>query len=104
MFKIFLHRKVEKNLYIIPKYILKKFYDLISDLEISPVPWRKWDVRKLKGLEDTYRIRLDKYRVVYWVNWKKEGNNNFKGRKEKESLHINKCIFWSSLCVDDERL
>jgi len=72
MFKILLHRRAEKNLYKLPKHILRKFYELMNTLEANPVPWREWDVRKLRGFEDTYRIRLNNYRVIYSVNWKRK--------------------------------
>ena len=72
MFKVFIHKKVEKRLYKLPKHILRKISELISILETNPVPWKSWDVRKLTGEEDIYRIRLNKYRIVYWINWKEK--------------------------------
>jgi len=52
-------------------------------LETNPVPWREWDVRKLKGFENTYKICLDNYRVIYWINWERKENNNSKDEKRK---------------------
>ena len=69
-FKVFLHRKAEKSLYTLPKQVLKKVYDFFSDLERNPIPWRTWNIRKIKGEENTYRVRLNKHRIVYWINWK----------------------------------
>jgi len=69
-FKVFLHRKAEKSLYALPKHVLRKVYDFLSDLGRNPLPWRTWDIRKIRGEENTYRVRLNKYRIVYWVNWK----------------------------------
>ena len=69
-YEVLLHRRVERKLYTLPKSLLRRIYQLISELEINPVPWRKWDVRKIRGEEDVYRIRIGKYRLIYWVNWK----------------------------------
>ena len=71
MLKILLHRRAEKSFDKLPKQILRKVYELVSELKANPVPWKTWDVRKIKGEKDTYRVRLDKYRLVYWVNWRK---------------------------------
>jgi len=68
-FKVLLHRRAERALYKLPKRILRQVYDLVSELEIDPVPWRTWDLRKIRGEEDTYRVRLGRYRVIYWVDW-----------------------------------
>jgi len=45
-------------------------FTISSDLGRNPLPWRTWDIRKIRGEENTYRVRLNKYRIVYWVNWK----------------------------------
>jgi len=68
-FKVLLHRQAERALYKLPKRVLRQVYDLISELELYPVPWRTWDIRKIRGEEDAYRVRLGRYRVIYWVDW-----------------------------------
>ena len=70
--KVFLHRKAEKSLYALPKHVLGSLR-FLSDLGRNPLPWRTWDIRKIRGEENTYRVRLNKYRIVYWVNWKAKG-------------------------------
>lgn len=35
----------------------------------NPVPAKEYDLKKIVGEEDTYRIRLSSYRVVYAVYW-----------------------------------
>ena len=67
-FKIFLHKKAEKSLYTLPKHVLKLVYDFISDLEDTPVPWKSWDIKKVKGTRSTYRVKLNKHRIIYWIN------------------------------------
>ena len=65
-----LHRKAEKTLNRLPKDTFRKVIQLISALETNPVPWRDWDIRRLEAHEETYRARLGRYRLIYWVNWK----------------------------------
>ncbi len=41
MFKIFLHRTVKKTLHNLPRHILKRFYELLTDLKVTPIPCGK---------------------------------------------------------------
>ena len=43
--------------------------DLIFILKSEPIPYRKYDVSKLRGREDAYRVRVGDIRLVYHVNW-----------------------------------
>jgi mRNA interferase RelE/StbE len=70
--KIYLHKKAEKSLYRLPMQTIRKVHEFITELETNPVPWKTWDIRKIKGEKDTYRVRLDKYRLIYMVNWKEK--------------------------------
>jgi len=64
-FQVFFNRKAEKSLYRLPKKVLGSVYELVSDLEVDPIPWRRWGVRPLKGRSSLFRVRLGQYRVVY---------------------------------------
>lgn len=70
-YKVQLHRKAEKALLRLPKATLLQAYQLISTLETNPVPWRDYDIKQLEAHEETYRARIGKHRIIYWVNWKK---------------------------------
>jgi len=35
----------------------------------NPVPTDYFDVKKLKGLTDTYRVRIGDIRIIYEVAW-----------------------------------
>lgn len=48
MFKVFLSTRAKKEL----------------------VPAKQFDVKKLEGLDNTFRIRIGKLRIVYAVDWK----------------------------------
>ena len=50
----------------------QRLLDLVGVLEESPVPSRAYDVRKLEGQDEFYRIRLSSYRVIYRVKWEEK--------------------------------
>ncbi|RLE92294.1 MAG: hypothetical protein DRJ55_04680 [Thermoprotei archaeon] len=46
-----------------------RLIELFKILKSNPIPYKKYDVAKLKGYRNTYRIRLGKLRVIYEVDW-----------------------------------
>ena len=58
---------VKKDLKDIPNKIAKTIFMKILSLQEDPFPS---DVKKIQGMENTYRIRSGDYRVVYEVNTK----------------------------------
>ncbi len=69
-YEVLIHKKLAKNLKNIPTNHLEKFAELIEILKINPYPWKEFDLKKIEGSEDTYRIRFGKYRVTYYVEKK----------------------------------
>lgn len=45
----------------------KRLLTLQHVLESNPVPAREYDLRKLEGFDDHFRIRISSFRVVYKV-------------------------------------
>jgi len=43
--------------------------DLLEIMKTDPVPARRFDVVKLKGYDNIYRIRVGRLRIVYSVDW-----------------------------------
>jgi mRNA interferase RelE/StbE len=39
-------------------------------LRTDPAPFRRFDVAKLKGYENFYRIRIGDLRIIYEVKWR----------------------------------
>lgn len=76
MFEVFLHNQVTKKLKKLDKTYLKRFAELTELLEKDPYPWKNFDLKKIKGIEDTYRIRIGEYRVIYYIE------------KDKKKIHI----------------
>lgn len=64
---VILHRRVIKFLRKLPNAYKDTFAQLIEILKINPYPKAIFDLKKLKGSDNIYRIRLGSYRVVYAV-------------------------------------
>lgn len=64
-YTILFKKSAAKQLRQLPKSILKKVASAIDDLADDPRPA---NCKKLKGVEETYRIRIGDYRVLYTVD------------------------------------
>lgn len=68
-FKVIIHRRVYKFIQKIKDEKLKnKIKDIIVRLEDYPLVLREIDVEKIRGLEKTFRMRIGKYRVIFFVD------------------------------------
>ena len=68
----FFTNKAEKQLRKLEPAIRLRVKELILVLEQTPVPADEYDLVKIAGEEDSYRIRLSSYRLVYRVYWEKK--------------------------------
>jgi mRNA interferase RelE/StbE len=59
-------KKLEK----FPKGIRKRIEELILILKENPLPYLKFDLAKMEGYENTYRIRIGKVRTIYKIDFK----------------------------------
>jgi len=69
LFKIKIKRGAVKSLERLPEHYRLKVLEILEKLKTNPIPYRDYDVKKLKGFEDTFRIRIGDIRVVYTINW-----------------------------------
>jgi len=76
VFRVVIHRRVNKELKNLQRAHLKKFAEAVEILKTNPVPWKEFDIRKIEGEENTYRIRIGDFRVVYFVD------------KENKTIHV----------------
>lgn len=60
-----------------------KLLDLFLKLKESPVPVDEFNVVKLSGSKNTYRIRIQKIRIIYDVYWKEKKIELLKVDKRK---------------------
>ena len=64
MFKIILSKSAEKSFAKLPSNIQNSCAEIFYELECSSTPIRL-DVKKLKGHQDVYRIRVSGWRIIY---------------------------------------
>ena len=64
-FKVLLHRKVKSFLVALDASIRKRIIERLRELE--DFPSTKLDIVKIAGEEDTFRLRIGKYRALFKV-------------------------------------
>ncbi|MCL5011711.1 MAG: type II toxin-antitoxin system RelE/ParE family toxin [Candidatus Marsarchaeota archaeon] len=69
MFSVKLSNKAEKQTLKLEPSIRSRVDELFTILESKPIPTADYDLKKIKGEENTYRIRLSSYRVLYKLFW-----------------------------------
>lgn len=69
MFEVYLSTESLKTLKKLEKKIAKKIKKLLLTLKTSPLPIKKYDLKKISGTKDTYRVRISKYRIIYKIDW-----------------------------------
>ena len=69
MFKVIVDKRVDKQLEKLPVVVNKLFQMLIRDLTQMGLKLDAWDLKKLSGIDKTYRVRLNyRYRVI--IEWR----------------------------------
>lgn len=69
MFEVYVSKKALKGLKEMPREYQERVLRLLKRLEENPLP-EEYGVKKLRGFESAFRIRIGKYRVIYKVDWK----------------------------------
>lgn len=70
MYDIVVHRNVAKKIKNVPKRHLRTLSLLLEVLKTNQLPYREFDLKKIRGTDATYRVRIGAYRVVYFVEEK----------------------------------
>jgi mRNA-degrading endonuclease RelE of RelBE toxin-antitoxin system len=84
MFEIKIKRKALRTLAKTDRKQRQKIKTVILILKNDPIPFKKADICKLKGCDNTYRIRVGTTRIVYEVLWdEKTILIHYVGRREK---------------------
>jgi len=84
MFKVESKKRTLKILKRLSGEKKNRIREVIATLKNEPLPFRNFDIVKLKGYENTYRIRIGGLRIVYEVNWdEKRILIHFIGPREK---------------------
>ena len=58
-------KRAVKGLEKAPEHIRRKTAEALDALQQTFAPVKLFDVRKLKGMEDTFRIRVGDWRIIY---------------------------------------
>jgi mRNA interferase RelE/StbE len=76
--------KAFKKLEKFPKSIRRRIEELILILKENPLPYLKFDLVKMEGYENTYRVRIGKVRIIYRIDFKNKTievlDANYRGR------------------------
>jgi len=87
LFEIRFSNKAEKAIKKTDTKLRKRLKKLFEKLAQNPVPAREYDLRKITGEEDTYRIRLSSFRATYTVYWKQKLIRVTKIKRRKEGTY-----------------
>ena len=87
MFELKFSNNAEKFLKKCDAKLKARLEDLFQKLSQNPVPAKEFDLRKIAGEEDIYRIRLSSHRTTYFVNWEKKIIRVLKIERRKESTY-----------------
>ncbi len=68
MFNVLLGRKPRKFFEALEDKTKERLRELFKTLETNPWPAKEFDLRKIEGLNDCFRIRIGKYRVSYEID------------------------------------
>lgn len=87
MFEVILTNKAEKQYHKLEAKMHARVKELLDYLQAKPVPAGEYDLTKVSGEEDTYRIRLSSFRVVYKVYWEKKAIGVAKIERKSEHTY-----------------
>lgn len=66
-----IHPAVDTFIKGIPEQSHKKSaQELLNDLPSYPEVLKRWDIEKVKGRSNTYRVRIGRYRIAFVVDKK----------------------------------
>ncbi|MEB3780828.1 MAG: type II toxin-antitoxin system RelE/ParE family toxin [Desulfurococcales archaeon] len=69
VFVVKVKRRAFKALERLPRDYRLRVLEALDKLSTNPIPFKRYDLKKLKGYEDTFRIRIGDIRIVYTIDW-----------------------------------
>ncbi len=66
MYKVKYHKNVVKFLQKQDKKIVKKIIGFFDEIKYD-LNFKNYDVKKLKGFENSYKLRISKYRIILTI-------------------------------------
>lgn len=72
MYRVVLTKRASNGLQRAPEHVKRRSTEALDALQESFAPVKLFDVKKLKGMEEVFRIRVGDWRIIYEVH-RKEG-------------------------------
>ena len=69
MFQVIISPRARKSIKKLPEHFRRRIIELLLIFRENPVPAEYYDIKKLKGYIDTYRVRVGDVRVIYEILW-----------------------------------
>jgi len=70
-----------------PNAYKQRILTFLDVLARDPIPYETYDIKKLKGFENVYRVRFGSYRLIYAIN-EKEGTIKILKVAPRECLQV----------------
>lgn len=87
MFQVTLGNKPKKFFNELDEKAKNSLKAAFTVLETNPWPAREFDLRKVEGLNDCFRIRIGKHRVCYAVNTETKEVTVYRIEKRSETTY-----------------
>ncbi len=69
VFNVKVKRRAFKALERLPRDYRLRVLEALDELSTNPIPFKRYDLKKLKGYEGTFRIRIGDIRIIYTIDW-----------------------------------
>jgi mRNA interferase RelE/StbE len=69
LFQVIASQKARKAIRKLPEHYRRRIIELLLIIRENPVPAEYYDIKKLKGYTDTYRVRIGDVRIIYEILW-----------------------------------
>ena len=69
-YNVLIHPRVAKMIKELPEAHKVRLSEFIDALKDNPVPFKLFDIKKLKGQKRRYRVRLGDFRLIYEIDKK----------------------------------
>jgi mRNA interferase RelE/StbE len=86
MFEVYFSNEARKQYRTLEPSFKERVNRIVKILSLEPFPRREFDLVKLHGVDDCYRIRIGNYRLIYNVNTAAREINILK-IKQRESAY-----------------
>jgi len=68
MFEVYFSNKARKQFRNLELSFKQNVSIAVKLLALEPFPSKQYDIKKIQGIKDCYRIRLGRFRLIYNVN------------------------------------